>query len=56
MVLNPDKCHFMTLGFQNQNFNFSYKNVVTKNSAEQNLKKYNICCLLIVSILHLESF
>ena len=23
MVLNPDKCHFMTLRFQDQNFDFS---------------------------------
>ena len=35
MVLNPDKCHFMTLGFQDQNFDFHYKNVVTRNSAEK---------------------
>ena len=35
MVLNPDKCHFMTLGFQDQNFDFHYKNVVIKNSAEE---------------------
>ena len=33
MVLNPDKCHFMTLGFQGQNFHFHYKSVVIKNSA-----------------------
>ena len=37
MVLNPDKCHFMTLGFQDQNFDFHYKNVVIKNSAEEKI-------------------
>ena len=38
MVLNPDQCHFMTLGFQDQNFDFHCKNVVIRNSAEK--KKY----------------
>ena len=37
MVLNPDKCHFMTLGFQNQKFNFHYENVVIKNSAVEKI-------------------
>ena len=35
MVLNPDKCHFMALGFQDQNFH--YKNVVIRNSTEENV-------------------
>ena len=35
MVLNPDKCHFMTLGFEEQNFDPHYENVVIRNSAEQ---------------------
>ena len=33
IVTNPDKCNFMTLGFQDQNFDFHYKNVLIKNSA-----------------------
>ena len=37
MVLNPDKCHFMTLGFQDQNFDFHYKNVFIRNSAEEKI-------------------
>ena len=32
MVLNPDKCHFMTVGFQNQTVDFHYEKVVIKNS------------------------
>ena len=34
MVVNLDKCHFKTLGFQDRNFGFNYENVVIKNSAE----------------------
>ena len=37
MILNPDKCHFMTLGFQDQNFDFHYKNVVIRNSAKEKI-------------------
>ena len=37
MVLNSDKCHFMILGFQNQKFDFHYKNVFIKNSAEEKI-------------------
>ena len=37
MVLNPDKGHFMTLGFQDQNFGFHYKNVVIRISAEEKI-------------------
>ena len=35
MVLNPDKCHFMPLAFQEQNFH--YKDVVITNSAEEKI-------------------
>ena len=34
MVVNLEKCHFMTLGFQDRNVEFNYENVVIKNSAE----------------------
>ena len=34
MVVNLEKCHFKTLGFQDRNFEFNYENVVIKNSAE----------------------
>ena len=37
MVLNPDKCHFMTLGFQDQNFDFHYKKVFIRNSVEEKI-------------------
>ena len=37
MVLNPDKCHFMALGFQDQNFDFHYKNVVIRHSAKEKI-------------------
>ena len=37
MVLNPDKCHFTTKGFQDQNFDFHYENLVIKNSAEEKI-------------------
>ena len=37
MVLNADKSHFMTLDFQDHNFDFHYKNVVIRNSAEEKI-------------------
>ena len=37
MVLNFDKCHFITPGFQDHNFDFHYKNTVIKNSAEEKI-------------------
>ena len=36
-VLNPDKCHFMTPGFQDQNFEFHYENVVIENSTKEKI-------------------
>ena len=41
MVLNPDKCHFMTLGFQDQNFDFHYKNIVIKLNYGKNTGNYH---------------
>lgn len=32
IVLSSERCHFITLGFQDQNFKFHYKNVVIRNS------------------------
>ena len=37
MVLNPDKCHFVTLDFQDQNFDFHYESVIIKNLAEEKI-------------------
>ena len=37
MVLNPDKCHFMALGFQDQNFDFHYQIVFIRNLAEEKI-------------------
>ena len=42
MVLNPDKCHFMTLGFEDQNFDFHYENVVIRNSAQEKILEITI--------------
>ena len=38
MILNPDKCHSMTLGFQDHDFDFHYDNVVITKSAEKKKK------------------
>ena len=35
MILNPDKCYFLTLGFQDVQPNFSYNNFTTKNVSEE---------------------
>ena len=35
MVLNPDKCHFLTLGFNKPLPDFSYKNTIIKNVTEK---------------------
>ena len=34
MTLNPDKCYFLTLGFQDPQPNFSYDNITIKNVSE----------------------
>ena len=36
LLLNSDKCHFMTLGTPNTLLNFKYKNITIKNSASEN--------------------
>ena len=35
MILNSDKCYFLTLGFQDVRPNFSYDNVTIKNVSEK---------------------
>ena len=35
MVLNPDKCHFLTLGFNEPFADFSFKNTIIKNATEE---------------------
>ena len=35
MILNSDKCYFLTLGFQDVRPNFSYDNVTVKNVSEK---------------------
>ena len=42
MLLNPDKCHFMTLDFQDQNFDFHYKNVIIRKSVEEKILRITI--------------
>ena len=34
MILNPGKCYFLTLGFQDVQPNFSYVNITIKNISE----------------------
>ena len=42
MVLNPDKCYFLTLGFQNAQPKFSYDNVTIKNVFKAGILPTNI--------------
>ena len=35
MLLNPDKCHFLTLGFNKPFPDFSFKNTIIKNATEE---------------------
>ena len=42
MVLIPDKCHYIILGFQDQNFDFHYENAVIGNSAEEKIFRITI--------------
>ena len=37
MVLNPDKCHFPTLGFNKPFQDFSFKNTIIKNVTEEKI-------------------
>ena len=37
MVLNPDKCHFLALGFSKRFSDFSFKNTIIKNVAEEKI-------------------
>ena len=37
MILNPDKCYFLTLGFQDAQPNFSYNNITIKNVSEEKI-------------------
>ena len=37
MVLNPDKCHFLTLGFSKQFPDFSFKNIAIKKVTEEKI-------------------
>ena len=37
MILNPDKCHFMTLGVKNANIGFQCNNTIIKNSPEEKI-------------------
>ena len=37
MVLNPDKCHFITLGFNKPIPDFSFKNTIIKNVTEEKI-------------------
>ena len=37
MVFNPDKCHFLTLGFYKAFPDFSFKNTIIKNITEEKI-------------------
>ena len=37
MILNPDKCYFLTPGFHDAQLNFSYDNIIIKNVSEEKI-------------------
>ena len=37
MILNPDKCYFLTDGFHDAQPNFSYVNITIKNVSEEKI-------------------
>ena len=37
MILNPDKCHFLTLGFNKPFPDFSFKKSIFKNAIEEKI-------------------
>ena len=37
MLLNPDKCHFLSLGFNKPFLDFSFENTTIKNAAEEKI-------------------
>ena len=37
MILNPDKCYFLTVGFHDAQPNFSYVNITIKNVSEEKI-------------------
>ena len=37
MILNPDKCYLLTLGFQDAQSSFSYDNITVKNVSEEKM-------------------
>ena len=42
MILNPDKCLFLTLGFQYAQPNFSYDNITIKTLSEEKILSITI--------------
>ena len=42
MIFNPDKCLFLTLGFQDAQPNFSYDNITIKNLSEEKILSITI--------------
>ena len=51
MVLNPDKCHFLTLGFNKPFPDFSFENTIIKNDTEENILE-----IVIDNNLHFKSY
>ena len=37
MVLNPDKCHYLTLGFKKPSPDFSFENAIIKKVTEEKI-------------------
>ena len=37
MLLNPEKCHFLTLGFNKSSPDFSFENTIIKNVTEEKI-------------------
>ena len=42
MIFNPDKCYFLTLGFQDAQPHFPYDNITTKNVSEEKIQGITI--------------
>ena len=38
MVLNPDKCHYLTLGFKKPSPDFSFENAIIKKVTEEKIE------------------
>ena len=54
MIFNPDKCYFLTIGFQDAPPNFSYDTIKMKNLSEEKIMSIAIDNLTFKS--HLKKY